>query len=325
MSEAPVLFEPPKGQEPVRGHVRAVGHERVTHGFFLPEVHDEDPHGHWSRTLHTWLGVAEDAVFTHITAARLYGWELPKLPEQVPVFIAVGKDGRRPRRDGLVCSRLTRPRSKRVVGGFPVEEPEEVLLRLARDFGVLDLVTVLDSARHMDDVDEDRLQAVLDSRRPGVGVLRAARELSDAKRESAGESVLGVFEAAMQIEVETQVDLFDDDGVFLGRADTRVSGTCWIYEYDGAVHRNKGQHRTDLRRERAWSNTAYRRKGFTLDDLLNHAGVVMHELDRDLGRPHVNARLRRWQVLVRESLYSEVGRARILNRWQRAMGVIQWS
>lgn len=325
MPNSAARYEPHPGHEPIRGHVRASGHDRVSHGFFLPTVAGEDAESLWFRTLHTWLQVAETAVFTHVTAARLYGWQLPKLPEQVPTFIAVGRKDRRPRRDGLVCSRLTRPRSERLVRGFPVEEPEEVLLRASRDLGVLDVVIMLDSARREGDVDEGRLQRILESARPGVGVLRAARDLSDERRESGGESVLGVFASAMQIEVESQVDLFDDDGTFLGRGDTRVVGTSWIYEYDGAVHRDKGQHRRDLRRERSWGNTPYRRKGFTLDDLLNHSAVVMHEMDRDLERPHVNARLRRWQTLVRESFYSEPGRARILNRWQRAMGVVQWS
>jgi hypothetical protein len=51
----------------------------------------------------------------------------------------------------------------------------------------------------------------------------------------------------------------------------------------------------------------------------------MHEIDRELGRPHKLARLTRWRRLVENSLYSEVGRRRVLNRWQRQMGVVDWS
>lgn len=319
-------FEPAAGQAPIRGHIRAAGHLRVSHGLFLPEVDGADAETEWRRMLHAWQQVLPaSAVFTHVTAARLYGWDLPQLPEQVPVFAAVNLRDRRPRRDGLVCSRLTRPQSERTEGGFPVDSPEEVLLRAARDLGVLDLVILVDSALRLGHLDASRMEEILASGRAGVGVLRAAHALASAVRESAGESVLGTFFASMEVPVEPQVDLYDGDGLFLGRADFLVIGSTWVYEYDGAVHRDKEVHRRDLRRERNWSHSAYVRKGFTLDDLLNHPLVVMHEIDRDLDRPHRPSRIRRWRVLVRESLYSESGRARVLNRWRRAMGVVQWS
>lgn len=325
MSEATKAFEPRDGETPIRGNVRARGHARVSHGLFLPDSEDDDPVHRWHRELHAWLQVLpESAVFTHLTAVRLYGWDQPKLPEQIPVWVAVNVHDRRPRREGLICSRLTREPGKNVRQGFPVEDPEEVLLRVARDLGVLDLVILIDSALRKDDVDLRRLAVILKSGRPGVRVLAAAYELSHAKRESAMESVLGVFHAAMDIPVEPQVELFDDSGNLIGRGDFLVTGTHYVHEYDGGVHRDKKEHRKDLRRERGWSDTPYRRKGFSLDDLLNHPVVVMHEMDRALGRHHVESRIRRWRTLVRESLYDEVGRRRIVNRWRRAMGVVQW-
>ncbi|WP_244928209.1 hypothetical protein [Nocardioides sp. W7] len=314
------------GDEPIRGHVRSRGFRRVSHGLFLKIVADLDQADEFLRDLEAWTEVLPDsAVFTHVTAARLLGWELPKLPEQVPVFAAVDRDDPRPRREGLICSRLTRKRSGFVAGGFPIDSPEEILLRAARDLGVLDLVIMIDSARSRGDLDGARMKALLESGRPGVKVLAAAFGLSNAKRESGGETVLGCFHAAMEVASEPQVSLHDAEGRFIGRVDFLITGTDWVHEYDGEMHRAKSQHRTDLRRERGWSGTSYRRKGFTLDDLLNHPLVVMHEIDRDLGRPHRNRRLERWRTLVRESLYDVPGRDRVLNRWRRAMGVVQWS
>lgn len=325
MSSAADVFEPEAGEAPIRGHVRAVGHDRVSHGLFLPESRNGDPERAWLRTLHAWQQVLpKTAAFTHVTAARLYGLPLPALPEQVPVFASVNHRDPRPRREGLVCSRLTRQQSAKRIRGFLVEEVEEVMLRAARDLGVLDLVPMIDHARRRGQLDVERMKAILASGRPGVRVLRSAWELSCCKRESPMESLLGVFHDAMEIEVEPQVERYDDQGTFLGRADFLVAGTHRVHEYDGADHRDKEQHRKDLRRDRAQMGSPYTRKGFTLDDLLNHPAVVMHEMDRDLGRPHRNRRLRRWQTLVRESLYDEVGRARVLNRWRRAMGVVQW-
>jgi hypothetical protein len=95
--------------------------------------------------------------------------------------------------------------------------------------------------------------------------------------------------------------------------------------YDGEHHRGKDQHRTDLRRERGWVGTPYLRRGFTLDDLLNHPAVVMHEIDRSLGRSHRASRLRRWRRLVGNSLYSGQGRERVMNRWRRQQGIIDWA
>jgi len=311
---------------PIRGEVRLAGHRRVSHGLFLRLREDLTSDQELVRELRAYLLVLpEGAVFTHLTAARLLGWQLPKLPEQVPVFAAVEGDARRPRRHGLICSRLVR--KTRPVDGMalPVDAPEEILLRCARDLGVLDLVIMIDSARHRGDLDEQRMREVLVSGRPGVRMLRAAWELSSARAESAGESVLRVFHEAIRVPVEPQVELFSDDGRFLGRGDLLVIGTCSVHEYDGEHHRQKEQHKTDLRRERGWAGTTYVRRGYVLDDLLNHPLVVMHEIDRALGRPHLVSSLERWRRIVDNSLYSERGRQRIMNRWRRQNGIVDWS
>ena len=65
--------------------------------------------------------------------------------------------------------------------------------------------------------------------------------------------------------------------------------------------------------------------GYTLDDLLNHPAAVMHEIDRALEREHGRHRLARWRTLVEQSLYADAGQVRVVNRWKRAMGVIEWA
>jgi len=71
--------------------------------------------------------------------------------------------------------------------------------------------------------------------------------------------------------------------------------------------------------------TADRRRGYGMDDLVNHALVVMHELDRLLGRPHDMRRLARWRRVIDNSLYSERGREWVLNRWRRQTVLVDWS
>lgn len=310
---------------PIRGEIRGAGVRRVSHGVGLVERDDLDETQELHRELRALLLVLPpDAVFTHVTGARLLGWRLPALPEQTPYFAATRSD-RRPRRPGLICARLTHDSVASSVGGLPVESPEEILLRCARDLGVLDLLIMVDSALSLGQLDPGALQTILASGRPGVTRLRKAWGLADARSESSGESLLRAFHVTMDVPVVSQVEIHDDEGRFLGRGDLRVVGTDLIHEYDGAGHRGKDQQRSDLRRERGWAATPYRRNGFTLDDLLNHAAVVMHELDRLLDRPHRPDRLERWRVLVAESLYSATGRARVMNRWKRRMGVVEWS
>jgi very-short-patch-repair endonuclease len=312
---------------PVRGHIRRADHRRVSHGLFLridpaadPESDDEA-----LRELHAWLLVLPPgAAFTHLTGAWLRGWHLPILPEQVPVFAAVGRMDSRPRRPGLICSRLERTAAVTTARCLPVEPATEILLRAARDLGLLDLVVLVDSARRRGDVIEAEMAELLAGRRPGVRLLREAWRLSITKSDSAGESVLRMFHEAMGVPVKPQAILRDEAGNVVGQADLLVTGTNRVHEYDGAHHRAKKQQRTDLRRGRGLAQWGYDRRGFTLDDLLNHPAVVMHELDRELGRTHSRRRLDRWRAWLGQSLYCETGRQRILNRWKRQMGVVEW-
>ena len=221
---------------------------------------------------------------------------------------------------------MSRPTTAQVawfVGGLPLAPPQEILIRCARDLGVLDLVPIIDSALR-GGVQRASIAEICDTGRPGVRALRAALDLADARAESAWESRLRVFHACHDVPAVPQVNLYDGDH-FLGRADLLVVGTHFVHEYDGAHHREPAQHTLDLRRERRFAGSPYVRRGYTADDLLNHPGAVMAEIDRALGRRSRPARLARWHRLVEASVYSQLGRNRLRNRWIRFMGVNEWS
>ena len=314
--------------EPIRGEIRVRGFRRVSHGLFVTERPGLGQDDEFLRDLRAWCLVLPDgAVFTHVTAAQLLGWRLPHLPTPVPVFAAVHGSERRPRRAGLICSRLVTTDGSAPVSaqGFPVDAPEEALLRAARDLGHLDLVVLVDSARALGHIDPDRMGAVLSSRRPGTRALAAAYAASDHRAESGGETLLRIFHQVLEIDVVPQVDLLDEREGVIGRADLMVSGSRDVHEYDGAGHRSPAQHRSDLRRERALTQAGYVRRGYTLDDLLNHPAAAMHELDRALRRRHRPYRLHRFRTMIDHSAYSTAGRERLLNRWRRSMGVTDWS
>jgi hypothetical protein len=312
--------------EPIRGEIRLTGVRRVSHGLGMTKREGLTARQEWHRDLRAYLAVLPpSARYTHLTGAAIMGWHLPKLPDQVPVFAAVDRGDPRPRRHGLICSRLVgRPETTHRLG-LPVDEPEEILLRCARDLSLLDLLVLLESALRSGDLDPRAMEELLASRRPGVRMLREAWRRATGRCDSAGETILQQFHRAMDVPFEPQAEVYDDRGNYLGRADLRVTGTPYLHEYDGEHHRSAGQQRTDLRRGRGLAGTDYVRKGFVLDDLINHPAVVMHEIDRALDRPHDARRLRRWRALVENSLYSEAGRERIMNRWRRQHGLHDWT
>lgn len=320
------MAEHDDGDPPIRGEIRLASVRRVSHGLGVHKRDNLTSEQEFLRDLHAYrLVLPASARFTHLTAARLRGWDLPRLPEQVPVFAAVDAKEARPRRAGLVCSRVVRPGQPDLCHGLPVDEPVEILLRAARDLSLLDLLVLLESALQHGDIDHDRMEAILGSARPGVRMLRAAWVRATGKSESPGETLLQEFHRVMGVPFRAQADLYDEHGTFVARADLLVEGTEFVHEYDGDHHRRKDQQRVDLRRGRRIADSTYIRRGFVLDDLVNHPGVVMHELDRALDRPHDLRRLRRWKRLVENSMYAEAGRERMLNRWRRQTTIVDWS
>lgn len=306
---------------PLRGNVRAPGFRRVSHGLYLPIGAGTDHQEERLRDLRAWLLVLPpDTVFTHITAADLCGWWLPRLPQFVPVFAATGLAANIPRRAGLICSRLPRHDETGTVHGLPVDSPCEILLRAARDLALLDVVVMLDSAVRRGHVQMDQLDEYCHSRRPGSRPLRRALSMSDPRSESAWETLLRLFHIAVDIDVEPQFDVYDDAGHFAGRVDLRVKGTPFAHEYDGDEHEKAARRRSDLRRARRLLDAGVERRGYVADDLMNHPRVMLQEMDRELGRPHRPARLRRWYAWLRESSYSVAGRRRLQNRWLKVNG-----
>ena len=155
----------------------------------------------------------------------------------------------------------------------------------ARDLGHLDLVVLIDSALALGDIDPDACASCWLRRRPGSArccarrTRVAIRAPSRAVRRCCGCSTTRWTSRSSRRSTSSTAE-----GRLLGRADLLVIGTGNVHEYDGSGHRKRDQQRSDLRRERRLAGTPYVRRGFTLDDLLNHPGVVMHELDRALGR-----------------------------------------
>lgn len=306
-----------------RGEERRRGYRRVAHGLFLPQV-TEGAAAARRRDLHAWrLTLPADAVYTHLTAAWLLDLWLPKLPDAVPVFAAVRGDVTRPQRMGMVVSRLrstSRPSERH---GLPVDAVPEVLLRCARDLGVLDLAPMICRALREGLTTADEVASV-GTGRPGVRRLRAALQYADPRHESPWEVRMAIFHQLAGVPVEPQYEVRTSDGRPVGRADLRISGTNLLQEYDGHDHDRPDVRVNDLRRMRRFAETPYVRRGYVADDLLNHDVLVLQEIDRALGRRFQASRLQPWRRMVAESTYSERGMARFQSRWVHLTGVADW-
>ena len=189
----------------------------------------------------------------------------------------------------------------------------EVLLTLARHVALIDLVVILDSALHLGDVTSDELAASLQARRHGVRRLRKAALLGDRRSESPFETLLRILHLVCDIRVQPQRELWGE-GRFVARGDLWLVGTQTFHEYDGADHRGRDRHRSDLRRERDVERAGWVRRGYTDLEVLHRPVEILRDADRTLDRTHDPGRLDTWYALLRQSCFTPSGRALLRRR-----------
>lgn len=284
---------------------------RIAHGLHSDGEDELSVHLAWQRLL------PSHGCFTHLTGARLRKWWLPPLPEDLPVWLAMGRHDVRPDRAGVRTIRLTANASHDVLAGLRVAAAEEILLACARDLGLLDLVVLIDAALHAGALDLDDLRRAAQQRRRGAPALRVAIPFAHPRSESAWETLLRVFHVVCQIDVEPQHELVVADHV-TARGDLWLVGTNAFHEYDGGDHLERRQQVKDLRRARRLDEQSVVRRGYTSEDLLRRSVSILRDADRSLGRAHDPARVRAWHALLRESLFTPAGMTRMRVLWRLA-------
>lgn len=301
----------PDCPEVFRGRDRGARWTRISYGVYAARGARRE----LTRELRAWaLVLPNEAAFTHLTAAALRGWWLPE-PVPHPVFAALQEDGFCPRRKGLVVTRHRELPKTELIDGVRVTSGAETLLAAARDLDVLDLTVMADSALRLGHTTVRELEQVTGRRRRGGPMLRTVIPLLDEKSESPWETVMRILHQAAEIEVRPQHRIYDPAGTFVARADLWLVGTKRIHEYDGADHREKNVHRSDLTRDRRLTANGWQRLGFTAADLLYDGASAIQLADEALGRAWDEQRLRRWNALITRSLFSSAGRTRAMSRW----------
>lgn len=261
----------------------------------------------------------EGAVFTHLTAARLYGWWLPPLPDDLPHFAAATLGQTGSTRSGIKVSRHKVLPPSRPHCGLRIATPAEALLSGAADVGLIDLVVLATSAVRAGDCTIEQLEIAAATRRRGSRLLRRAVPLVEPACQSAWEVLLRLLHLVCDIAVEAQHEVRDEHGALLAQGDLWLAGTHVLHEYDGGDHLKTKQQRKDLKRATRLGHADWIRRGYTSQDVLSQAIVILRDADASLGREHRPHRVRAWHELLRLSLFTPAGTARFRSR----LGLVQ--
>lgn len=220
------------------------------------------------------LRMPQNAVYSHVTAAQVYGMPLPRRHEDGPLHVGT-PDHRRPvRAVGVIGHRLQlRQGDCAHVRRLPVTSPERTWLDLGAVLSLRELVAAGDHLVRRSaplTTIADLIQASDDySGRRGVRLLRAALPLLDEGSESARESWLRVMlvEAGFP-RFETNQNVFDTNGNFVARVDLLNRRYRVALEYEGDQHRaDRRQWQRDVARLRAVQAAGLHAIRVTADDL----------------------------------------------------------
>lgn len=265
--------------------------------------------------LHAWQQALRiTAAFTHLTSAAARGWWLPPLPDDLPVWVMQIQSQNPSRRQGMVVCRHRFIPPSEVIDGLRLATVPETLVACARDLGGLDLVVLAECALHRGQTSLDELWATAREHRRGAPRMREALALADGRAESTWEVLLRVLHVVCDIEVEPQHELWTPEGEHVARGDLWVVGTTALHEYDGGHHLTRPQQRRDLERGRRILDAGLTRRGYTSEHVLRQGVTILRDADLALGRRHDPQRIQAWHALLRESLFTPAGQARLRSR-----------
>ncbi len=206
---------------------------------------------------------ADDTVVGYLTAARLHGLWLPRLPDEIHLVTA------RPERASRSMTRTQRPEfrahrrtltsaDRTLLDGVPITSLARTWVDLSSYLDLADLVAAGDSALRSGVSLEELADAVGRSAHlRGVRRARVALPLLDARSRSRPESHLRVAATAPDLpRFEVNMPVYRDEGGWLAEPDLSLAEAKIALEYQGVDHADVDRRRsditraTDLRRDR---------------------------------------------------------------------------
>lgn len=297
-----------------RHHLRTLEYTQPTNGVSLLRADAGDL---LQRCRAIQVKLPPDGVFTHLTAARIREWWLPRLDDE-PVIACSDTGAPHLDRRGVYVRRCgIPPEHRRVERRLRVASPEWTIVELAEHLSLVDLVVVIDCALHRGDTTVEAIRATMIKGRRGVRVLRRALDLADGRSESPWETVLRLLHVLCGIPVTPQFTVRDEVGAPLWALDLLIVGTRRAPEFDGGVHGQEHVRRRDLRRDKILARHGVERYGYCAPELIDTPEMIIGDAEDALGRPHDPARLKAWLPEVERSSFAPRGYGALIGRLRR--------
>lgn len=255
-------------------------------------------------TLLVWLRAAVrvmpvDAVVSHVTALRLYGYEIgPELPLHFSTRTATHS-----RQDNTLTHQRKGRVQSRLLHGIPVTMPDRTLIDIATKVTLVELVQAAEWMIHcglttLDSLGEFAMVMHLDGVRRMRRLLGLIREGVESPMETLVRLMI-VF--ARLPEPVCNLNIRDAGGRFLARGDLVYAELLVLVEYDGWHHeRDAGQRQRDLVRRERLEAAGWRVIVVTANDLKNKREIVLR-VHRALvangytgGPPHFSVMWTQW-------------------------------
>lgn len=252
----------------------------------------------------TWVRAAllvlpKDAVVSHVSALRLYGFDVGN---RWPLHFST-RTSTHTRQRGITTHRRLGNLTPHHVRGLPVTSPDRTLIDIATKVRFVELVQAIEWMIHAKLTSLDMVASRAESWHLD-GVRRVRRVLAWVREgaESPMETVLRLMIVFARLpEPLCNVDIRDSSGRFLARGDLVYVQFLVVVEYDGWQHERDGRQRQrDLVRREALEASGWRVIVVTSEDLKSKTTVVRRVHDALIARgydgrpPQFNAMWQSW-------------------------------
>ena len=220
-------------------------HERIARSLYLPTSTRNDLA---ERCQALRLLLPSDAIFSHYTAARLYGVTVP----DEPLIHVSTQQPIEPRITGVVGHRIAQFGPPIMWSGLPVTTPARTYLDLASRLDLLSLVIAGDglAQRCEDGVDDLARTVRLGPGRRGVVLARRGLQFLDPASKSAAESRLRFqLMAAGFPKPKSNHPVYDECGELIAEPDLQYDWLRICHEYESELHRERKQFERDMKRD----------------------------------------------------------------------------